>query len=145
MSLLSQSEPRSVGYGRQALPTDGSKGWMILQNVNGFTSDRAEEIKAFLGSDQGQGTCAIMLLTELNVDWRRTQHSLAAMVRSRIPKHVVFAHNTTERGSLSSYQPGGVAIISFGAASARVIGTETDSSGLGRWCSVQFQLRSTKV
>ena len=116
---------------------------IMLHNVNGLTQERSDELRSYL-SAHGQEGWWIILLTELNVDWRESFASLKVMTRWAQYRHVQFAHNTFE-GKNGLYQPGGVAIVSLGMAAAKVLSTERDSSGLGRWCSVQYQLKASKV
>ena len=122
---------------------DQGVGRIMLHNVNGFTHERSEEIRSYL-NDHGQEGWVIVLLTEINVDWRESFESFKVMTRWAQHRHVHFAHNTFE-GKKGLYQPGGVAIVSLGQAAAKVLSTEMDSSGLGRWCSVQYQLKASKV
>ena len=145
MSGLSQSQSVSAaGLGQQA-PHTAERGRMILLNVNGFTQERADEIKHSVESDQrGEARCAILILTELNVDWRESFKNIKEMTRWRCSRHVHFSHNTTERKG-RVYQPGGVANLWFGGAAARVVATEADPTGLGRWCAVQYQLKDKRL
>jgi len=114
---------------------DQGGGRIMLHNVNGFTHERSAEIRSYL-KEHGQEGWLIVLLTEVNVDWRESFDSLKVMTRWAQHRHVQFAHNTFE-GKKGLYQPGGVAIVSLGQAVAKVLSTEKDNSGLGRWCSVQ--------
>lgn len=142
MSGQSRSQFGSARLGLQA--RNAERGRMILQNVNGLTRERVEELRRSVELDQTGAQCAILLLTEINVDWRESFLSFKEMTRWRCPRHVHFSHNITERkGRL--YQPGGVAILSFGGAAARVVATESDPTGLGRWCAVQYQIKNKRL
>jgi len=119
------------------------KGKILLQNASGFTSEKASELRRFLQEDGDEGWM-VVLLTEVNVDWRESYESLKAMTHWSKQRHVHYAHNTWER-NYRLFQPGGVAMISFGQAAAKVLSTERDESGLGRWCSVQYQLKGSRL
>lgn len=122
---------------------DQLEGRFLLQNVNGLTEEKAAEIFTFLREDS-KGGWLILLLTELNVDWRESRDSLKMLTRWPVHRHAHFSHNTFDRKA-RLFQPGGVAIVSLGTAAAKVLHTERDPSGLGRWCSVRYQLRSSTL
>ena len=78
------------------------------------------------------------------MDWRESYESLKTMTRWGVQRHVHFAHNTFDmRNRL--YQPGEVAILSLGLAAAKVLAMDMDETGLGRWCSVQYQLKASRL
>ncbi len=144
MTSMSQSRSTLAGQGQQALQeANEGRGRILLQNVNGFTDERSSEIRSFLEEDQNNGWLIIML-TEVNVDWRVSFQSFKSMTRWHSQRHIVFGHNCCERKD-RLFQPGGVAIVSLGAAAARILKTEADPSGLGRWCGVQYQLKSSTL
>ena len=77
-------------------------------------------------------------LSELNLDWRLVPKEANMYARLRqgeqTPAKSVVAYNTSST-PITKVQYGGCATISFGSLIPRVVATERDPSGLGRWVS----------
>ena len=114
---------------------------IIFQNINGLGYDhgtsRGEELRQFIEQTQTD----VMLIAEVNVNWRLVskKYSIHDMSRGWFENQSIsIAYNQHHR-CRSKHLPGGVGVICRGETALRKIETKNDSSNLGRWTWTKLQ------
>ena len=110
----------------------------VFCNMNGMLQAANNEKDPLLWSSLHKLRADSAGIAETNLDWRLMAEDARMHARAKLaiskPVKVATAHNT-KATPLHKSQWGGVATVAFAALVPRVISTDKDPMGLGRWLS----------
>ena len=120
---------------------------LLFLNINSIPATNNSPKNDMLYQSIVASEADVIGMSETNRNWYQidTDHRWHERTKGWFENsHTILAHNTTDIES-SSYQPGGNLLLSIGKASHRVIKSEKDPTGLGRWVSTRYRGRQNIV
>ena len=113
---------------------------IVLSNVNGlqparWKNKKLEKLRAWMDKVEVD----IIGLVELQTNWDMVhpRNCLPELLQGKVPLCTVQAHNKHNcRGT--TFQQGGVAMVTIGALASKIMAWGADPMGLGHWCWQAF-------
>ena len=109
---------------------------IVLSNVNGlqparWKNKKLEKLRAWMDKVEAD----IAGLVELQTNWDKVhpRNCLPELLQGKVSLHTVQAHNKHDCGG-TTFQQGGVAMVTIGALASKITVQGVDPMGLGYWC-----------